>query len=435
MVSFKDFAQNIWKDFRGVPREEEKKRKGVISAGPSRETWGVSETEKKRVDQEILEYYGYHDPLVFVGLNILWPQACIGNGYKVSETDSEEGKLCDKIIKLQSFEPSLMTCISHILIYGGGFQEVIWKNDWPEPIDKTKMKTSLRAPTEKEPVKNEVTGFDFFHPRTVNPEWDEKGYVTSFKQKIKTGGDPIVFSPNQVAYYKFWQIGDSIKGIGMVEPLIGQLYLKKQLEEHMSVQVDKWANPLLHLTKKGASDQDLIDMTKKFKNIHQQKFFASDETYEAKLIGAEKKALDIRYILNDVLNQVCAGLRIPRPILLAAGREVNRATLEYLIRYNEKEIKLMQNRLSRQIEIQVFQRAIEAAGLSGKIPDFEWNPISTEDEREKAETNHLVISYVGNAVAQRMLTTEEGRKQILELLNIKGEDNPDDNSTDEIGDA
>lgn len=367
----------------------------LIYAGPTREIGAIDQKDRQRVSYDDLEFYGYKDPLVFAACNFLWPQSCLGFGYKVVPEDTKAGKICKRIISLQSFEPSLISVLSHVFIYGDGFQEIIWDG-------------------------NIIRGFDIFHPKSVKVEWDKYGSITSFKQKIKGAlNEEVKFEPRQVAHYRFFRIGDSVRGIGLVEPLVHVLWIKRNIEESIGEMIYKFANPLFHIQKEGATTEEIKELERKIKDINRKDSFVGSERYKINIIGAGRSAPDTRPAIEFIINEICAGLRIPRPILLAAGERVNRATLEYLIRYNEKEIALIQNRISRIVEEQIFQRALDAQGIDEPVPDLVWNPLSTEDETSKSLITERMVKSIISAKNEQLIDFDEAREIIRRILRLE----------------
>lgn len=393
-LSIHSYAQGIKNYIIGNPETHSQK---LAFAGPKDDDYRyICDVDRGRADFEDLEFYAYKDPLVFVATNFLWPQACLGHGYFVKGENTAAVEECKRIIKLQSFEPALLQSLVHVFIYGVGFSEIVWQN-------------------------NHIAGFDVPHPRSIDIKWDKHGNILGFDQRILGSllpDETIKFKPEEIAFYKLWQIGDAVKGIGLVEPLLHTLQIKRNMEESIAEIVHRWANPFWIVKKQGALPSEIKDIEDRFKDINRRSVFGGSEKYDFEIIGADGAIPDLSKSLDFILNEVCAGLRIPKPILLAAGNQVNRATLEWLIKFNETEISMIQSRISKIVEEQIFKRALDKLNINGDIPDLEWNPLSVEDEKAHSEIVAQSVDYLSKAESSGLLSREEARKLLENILKI-----------------
>ncbi|KKK79439.1 hypothetical protein LCGC14_2833490, partial [marine sediment metagenome] len=65
-----------------------------------------------------------------------------------------------------------------------------------------------------------IIGYNLTDPKTMIPKWDTQGYIKYWIQKImsSTGKtSEIKHKPRKICHYRFHQIADSFKGIGLVE--------------------------------------------------------------------------------------------------------------------------------------------------------------------------------------------------------------------------
>lgn len=152
--------------------------------------------------------------------------------------------------------------------------------------------------------------------------------------------------------------------------------------------------------------------------MERKKFFGSSERYKLEILSLYNKFPDLKYQFDLIINKVCSGLRIPKPILLSAGETTNRAVLDSLIDFNQFEISLVQQKISQIIEEQIFEPICRANKLN-MIPDLHWYSLVTEDERQKAEIRHLDIDSILNLYRAELIPKEVAESRVNNLFEGK----------------
>lgn len=378
----KDFVQGI--------QDRLMKPTSYIASGEKTDFYDISTTDLKRVPFEDLEKLYLSDPMVFSGIN-LFSQACLGRGFYV-ESDNERAKtLCEKALNLVSFKPTLLGAIANTLLYGVGFQEIIWSED-----------------------EKDILGYKLIDPKTIKIKWDQAGTITEFGQMIK-GSLKATFKPSQIIFYKFFQIADGMEGIGFVEPIKDDLEIKQDVENSIREMVKKFAYPALHVIKKGAKRRSELDEIKKdFKEFDRKTFFATNESFEIKPLDFAKRIPDLSFYINLIIDSIACGLRVPVPFLLERGEKITRATAYALMEYSNFEISLIQEKLTSIIETQNFTPLCLRNNLP--IADLKWHPLTSEDEAARAKVIREKIVAVSTAVREGLLDRDEGRGMLVSFL-------------------
>jgi len=381
---------------RFKPRPLPKKRT-YVSMGENTEDFNsyLLTSSYNRAPFEDLQYYRYKDPMVFTGINLL-VQAILGTGFFTvpGPAFTKESEICTKIITSKTFKPNLRKTIGDALGYGDGYLELIWAG-------------------------NNIVDTAYINPDTIEPKWDKKGKIIRYEQTInKYQSKTIILRPDQVMHLKFWSIEDNIHGIGLIEPMLHRLYSKRSAEKSSDEAIDKYSNPSLHGTLKEAEEKDLEDLHKDLKNFKRTSIISSTDNLEIKLIGEKKNFPDFTPIFENILDSISGCLRVPKETLLPKGKNLNRSSLEFLIKQSEKEIVQLQQTVSSSIELQIFTNACIRRGLFN-IPDLGWNTLSIDNEKERAEINNYKISYLTEAVRAGLITREEGSKAVKKALAIE----------------
>lgn len=372
--------RNNIRDFSKIIRTGLSNPSSRIAAGENLDFWTAY--EEGRVPKGECEYFYLRNPLVFSGIN-LNSHAYLGRGYYIDDPDSPEGRVCNDILETSSFKPSILAAGAQVLTYGDGFME----NNWSDNGER-------------------IESFHIIDGKTMSPKWDEHGVIKYFVQTV--GGTQVKFKPTQISFLRFWRLGDQMRGVGFVEPLKDILEIEMDMMMSIRDAVKRFSLPFFHIIKEGADDDEIIDLEEKFKGINRKTFFATSEIYNIKVISMFERFPNLTPQFDLIINKVCSGLRVPKPILLSAGEAVNRATLEALIDFNQYEISLVQEKLTQIIEEQVFKPACKQAGLN-KVADLKWHPLMTEDEEQQAR----IIDYFSKSfpplIENGLLTEEEAR--------------------------
>lgn len=393
----KSISQNIRRAYYKLTPRPNSPKRTYISIGENTEDFNsyLLNNRYERAPYQDLRFYRYKDPMVYTGINLL-VQAIIGNGFFTipGPAFTREGEVCTKIITNKNFKPQLKNVIGDALGYGDGYLELIWVGDT-------------------------IVNTAYINPDTMEPKWDKKGKILRYEQIVdKYQSKKVILQPNQVMHLKFWSIEDNIHGIGLIEPMLHRLYSKRSAEKSSDEAIDKYSNPSLHGTLKEGEDKDLKDLHKDLENFKRSSVFTSSDNIEIKLIGEKKNFPDFSPIYENILDSISGCLRVPKETLLPKGKNLNRSSLEFLIKQSEKEIVQLQQTVSSTVELQIFTHACTKKGLFN-IPDLGWNTLSIDNEKERAEINNYKINYITEAVRTGLLTREEGAKAARKALAIE----------------
>jgi len=414
---FSSAIRSAAKDFTTLTREMDSDTgDALITGGEQKDPWNrsrISEGEE-RINLKDIEFFIFNDPMVFAAVNILWPLSLMGKGYKIKGDNAKAVKLCKEAIMNPLFESAFVTALSHTIGYGKSFIELSWTGD-----GKKKTESGL-------PLNANIDGYIPLHPRFVKPKWNDKGVITGYVQKVKTdsGNDKETnLDSANVLYLKLHQIGDAIDGIGLVEPLAHILDMKRAFEESSIDLIERWANPFWHISKKGANSTELAKIDEEIGDINRRTHFTTSEKFVIDVKGAGKKDFpNLEHLSKYLIEQIAGGLRIPKDVLLLGGESINRATIEFLLKYNENEIMLTQQRLSVEIQNQIFGRILKSNGIDTKYtPKFVWNPLSLEGEKERIDADLKIVELYSNAVASDLISLEVAQQKVKEALNLDAE--------------
>lgn len=361
-----------------------------VSMGPNLDRWKIEDFN--RVPIKDLENLYLSSPLAFQGIN-LFANAIMGRGFFIppSEYGNKRAEaLCRSTLELPSFKPTLLESVTQTLVAGISFQEQIWSGQV-------------------------IARFKTTDPKTFEPRWDDYGTIERFEQTLKSQMEPVSFDPEQIVFYRFFRTGDSIKGVGFIEPLKETLESEADIGLSIKEAIKRFAHPPLWIKKNGATDPEIEKMQEEFKDFDRSTFFATSDRYDIEFISLYNRFPDLDEQMDYIVNKICAGLRIPKAVLLGVGDTVNRSTLDSLIDHNQDEIRHIQEKLSKIVEEQIFKPLCEKNSL-WPVPQLSWYPLVTEDERQKAEIRHIDIDSVLRIFGAELIEKDEAIRRIRLLF-------------------
>jgi len=359
------------------------------------------DTDTTRVPLKLLEYYAYHDPVVFTGVNLkaasIW-----GKGLDVLSDNKEAEGLCRNVINIPNFKEYIINSSAQTCIYGDSYLENIW-----DDVKDDKGKVT-------EEGKN-IVGFGVTDPKTLTPEWDAKGYITKYVQKVQ-GTKKAEFTPRKFSHFKFFSVADNVRGIGYIEPLSETIKTMLIAREATQTLIYRHGSPFAHLTKKGASVKDIPKMAKVARMINLKKSFASSEKYDWKF-HSPSKGIDLQPHIDLLENTYSGGLGIIKPVLFRAGEKINRAALDKLNEFHIFDIQVHQEKVGTIIENQMFKPMMEAHGIPD-IPQVVWEPLTEREEAEVIKNDLAFMKLYDEAKKMGYVTEEEVNKLIRGRLGI-----------------
>lgn len=105
-----------------------------------------------------------------------------------------------------------------------------------------------------------IVRFRALDPKTIKVNWDKYGAVKSYTQRVS--GDEVKFEKDQITFLKFWQVGDQMHGVGLIEPLADVLAIEMDMMRSIRDAVKRFSLPFFWVQKTGATDKEIKDLEK-----------------------------------------------------------------------------------------------------------------------------------------------------------------------------
>ena len=379
-----------------------------ISLGEQLDEFSFAEDSVERVSLEDLEKIYVKCAPVFSGVN-LFSESIYGKGFTLKSKDPKAKAHCEKITKIPSFKPTTVTATNHTLLYGCGFQGINWS---------------------KGGTGKDIVDFNIIDPKTIGIDgikWDKHGRITEFIQTIKgqKAAEFKIFDPDtgirnpnpQIGFYRFFRIGDSMWGIGLVEPIKKDVDVYMDMKQAVKEIIEKYANPPIHITKKGAkTKKELEEAEKKFKGINRRSLIVTSEMYATKLLESARAIPPLKSQNDMIIDSMVSGIRVPKAFLFGKGETGTwGATMNAFIAYSMFEIGLYQSKLTEIIQEQIF-RPLCTINEYSDIPSIHWNPLVEEDELQKIKSIDLQLGAITKAKENKLIGDIEAKELLEKLL-------------------
>ncbi len=412
-MGFKTFAQRIISSISAVESES------VVSMGPKLNMFSMSSEKLARRDLKDLEKWYVGNSLVFTAVNVL-SELSFGRGGFVKCDNEKSRKLCEKAVSLPAFKPTTIGAVAHTLLYGQAFQEIIWSDDDTGP---------------------DIEGYTLIDPKSIEPFWNKHGLILRFEQKVSLAssdkkpkfiiyeqldddGTPGKRNINpKIAFYRFYRIGDSMNGIGIVEPIYNDLEIYQDTKLSIKEIFRKFAYAQYHIKKEGAKTRkEIVALQKLMKGFMRNSFLATSERYKVELIEGGKAIPKLNRESETILDAIIAGLRLPKPFLLGRPETsgLGVGDIKTLLEQNQFEIQKMQEKISQTIEEQIFTPLCLRNNLN-VIPEWKWHPMLLKDESKEIELMQKKATAIKVAIDSGLLDQEKGQKMFDDFLNSKEE--------------
>jgi len=343
------------------------------------------------VDLEIL--YA-RDPIVFNGINTI-VQAFFSAGYRVVCANTREQKIMDAFLKRTNFRYLLLKIIQHICIYGNAWIEKIYDTagrlialDWIDP----KSVDFLRDTADR--IIYERDGLPRAYVQYV--DWDidlKEAGIPERRIITQRGKNAIRFEREQIAHFMLFTVGDSLNGIGLIEPIYNISRAKLNIEEGLAQFTYRKGQPLIQVQigdeRHPPTKDEIKDMAVKLRDLSAQNEFVTPYYYNFKVIEsryAERKQEQ----LSHYINQQVAGIGVPAPFITGLGEKTNKATLTSQKELFEGKIRMMQETLAKTIRNEIFAVLAKQHNFR-MLPRIEFEEISIETLNAKAAR---LVDYV-----------------------------------------
>lgn len=375
------------------------------------------------------------DPICFNSVN-LYAQTAMHAGSKFI---SYEGKNCgDSIEFLDTFFNNLGdyglkldkneftdTMFRFLCIWGNFYAEKIFNKDGnivdlnvldPKKVDYARdSSNNILFDKHNNPIGYTVT-YDY---GTTDKEIIQK---VKIPKEVSLPTNSLYIPTKNICHLKLYTYGDSLEGIGIIEPGYLDSKYKLNIEKSFANLTLKYANPKMKI-KVGDQTHEptptqLKNALSSVANINQNTEFSLPYWVDIDILQA-KQPDQVANILQYYISQQIASTGVPSAYSTGGGDATNRSTLnrqEYMMKLRLKDIL---RRISMTFEKQILNPILETNDRAEykNCVKLHWGEISTEDLDSKAKR---LVQYFSMGLITKSRDLEEYIRQIEELPVIGG---------------
>ena len=206
---------------------------------------------------------------------------------------------------------------------------------------------------------------------------------------IENPTEPINFAWDEIAHFKYNQIGESAYGNSLIQPVVEFLHLKLESEANMAVIIDRYAAPLMHFKigspERPTNQKEVTQFSTDLEDIQADTELVTDDRVEGVVIGSQKEVINLAPALEYYVSQIIAGTGVP-PVSIGIPIKTDRATAEIQLDVFDRKSKSLQNLISNITEKQIFLRHLQLVFgediKPDEVPELVWGEPEQRQERE-----------------------------------------------------
>ena len=385
-----DFGKATSQFIQMMRKGSDENQKTLISLGPNKEEFSYTDVNKPNFD--VLKKY-YKDFQVFTSLNVNAP-SIMGQGFNVKGENEKAVKLCQEVVKMNSFFPSMIDLITGTLLFGTSALETVWSKD-----------------------KKRIRRLKVIDVETIDLKWDKFGNITELTQKPIQGAsgntDPKHLKTDEFLLLRFFRLGDNIWGIGVVEIILDLLDTRRNMINNISEIIKFLSMPPIQVKKHGAKNlAELMKVEESLKDFFQKHYFCTSEKYDITPIEVKRAIPDLSKYLEKIDMYISIALRISMKVLSGDVNFTTKAASQALREYGSDEKAYYRGKIATEIEDQLFAPLCRENGISGDdVPTVEWKVDMAEDPKVRSE---IMLNKV--RALQMMEQTEEVKAKLREII-------------------
>lgn len=391
---------------------------------------GMEQLGLVRLTPKEIEQYLWIHPLLPRGIEIK-ANRMTSRGYRIEPYDeSPEAKLaCEKmwdLLKNSGGEIFLNSWIQDGYAFGNGYVTLLPDQETGEIVLLSKEHpVFFRIARKKKDTKKDTEGFlnqyarsgDWSHeygimkinPVTKKPTHYTQVVFASNKNEVVPTGTEI--KSDQVGHLVFDTWGDEAEGISLVQYVWTILKYIMNIEEAGAEAIWRSGFTQKKITTNIRNERDLKTLAKNLEKINaKDSIILPEGTDVQNLVPGETEFVETHDVFMTL---VAMRLGVPKPILTLDGSDINKATMQELMKDMIYDIRADEIKVKRTVEEQIFVPACKSIFNDDfdKIPKFFFNDF-VETKEHQAE--------VFKSIAQSLNSLLGGQNPPYQLLKDAG---------------
>ncbi|OYT15314.1 MAG: hypothetical protein B7C24_13700 [Bacteroidetes bacterium 4572_77] len=185
-----------------------------------------------------------------------------------------------------------------------------------------------------------------------------------------------------IAHLKYKVIGDALYGVSLIQPMYGSILRKLQIEDSIEKAAKLVAAPKMVLSGNFDTEEDMRERAREAASldINDVVLLDNGDTFQFVNPGS----IQLPELREIFVTNITTASGIPRPVLTSESAEINKATLQELMRELRENMRSNMGKMQQVMEQQIFMRIGEVYGINDYhkiIPRFTF-PEDTDTEEE-----------------------------------------------------
>lgn len=311
------------------------------------------------------KYWNYYDSesTVWAAINsIAFNTTMVG--YNLDSDDNDKNlKVIRKFCRKSDLDSVILASATNALIFGDAFIEIIYN---------------------KKGIPTRLINVD---PRTIEIQYNNHGDVINYIQKVQKKKIKII--PKYMCHLKLFDRPDSPYGISLIEPSLNTIQKKVRTDNAIFNSIIRHGMKKYMVVVGKVGDEELppesvlTQIRSEIKDIDERSEFVIPWNVDIKTLD-DKGVQGVEEYYNYFQTQMVIGLLCPEESLGLGANSTQATAVVKAILY-ERMINSFQNKISRVIETDIFNKILQSNGLEEDSVDILFNQVTEQDEAMRAK--------------------------------------------------
>ena len=330
--------------------------------------------------------------------------ASIYRGYEISARDDSKeaidfANLCAYIVNKSGGVNFIERWQKNADLYGNGYIEIVEDGSKITELDHVhpylfgyELESYINQSTLQEETRVKLD------PDTQKPV----GYATYTYNDTKQVFENNKLIPKEsIAHLKYKVIGDAIYGISLIQPMYGSVLNKLQIENSINAAAKLVAAPKMVISGNFDTEEDARETAREAASLDVNDVVLLDNGDDFKFVNPGN--IQLPALREIFITNITTASGIPRPVLTSESSEINKATLQELMRELRENMRSNMGKMRQVIEQEIFMRIGEVYNINDYqriIPLFTFpeDPDTEEEIIVREEKKAATLTSLSNTL-------------------------------------
>ncbi len=295
--------------------------------------------------------------------------AIIYRGYEVTPADdSEQAKkfanICSWILDKSGGVNFFEQWQKNADLYGNGYVELT--DDSSGKITELEHVSPFQFGYELTTVENQQTFTKEAHIKLDKDSQKPVGYATyKYNETDELFENDKKIPLERIAHLKYKLIGDALLGVSLIQPMQGSIVRKLKCEDNIEAAVRLVSSPKIVIEGDFGTDEEAREQAKEAASLDANDVVIMQDGKKFQFVSPGKT--DLPALREIFVVNITTASGVPRPILTSESSEINKSTMQELMRQLRENMRSNMAKMRNIAENKIFLRI----GQSYGITDFE----------------------------------------------------------------